>query len=275
MSIDSLDFDYIRYLVRDRAGILLAADQVSQAELRLEPIAQLAGVDSVGELVALLKIQPFNRLHAQVVEALLLNETSFFRDIYPFEALQKFLLPRLLKKRLGDRTLNIWCAACSSGQEPYSIALMLHQHFPIFSKWKVQFVASDISNEVLARANEGIYSQEEVDRGLTPTLVKRYFQPLGDRWQLKKDIRQMVEFRQINLAELWPQMPSMDIIFMRNVLIYFDIKIRKSILEQVGQLLSPDGYLFLGVSETTITLDDSFEPVQFDKTVCYRLRGDR
>ncbi len=273
MSLESADYNYIRQLVRDRAAMEMEADKGKRAQSRLLPIAQQVGVNSVGELVALLKNQPFNHLHVRVVEALLLTETSFFRDVYPFEALKKVVLPLLLKKRRAERSLNIWCAACSSGQEPYSIALLLRQYFPIFSTWKLRFIASDISGEMLSRASSARYSPLEVSRGLPPAFLKRYFQPVGHEWQLNDDIRQMVEFQQIDLADEWPPLPSMDVIFMRNVLIYFDIPTKKAILEKVGRVLQPDGYLFLGVAETTVALDSSFEPVKFDKAACYRLRG--
>ncbi len=202
------------------------------------------------------------------------TETSFFRDTHPFEALQTFVLPLLLKKRSGNRTLNLWCAACSSGQEPYSIALLLHQYFPVFTGPTVHFLASDISPEMLSRARFGRYSQHEVSRGLPPALLRRYFQQQDSEWQIQEDIRRTIDFRQIDLAGEWPPLPAMDIIFMRNVLIYFDIPTRKAILTKVGQVLSPDGYLFLGAGETAVALDDIFKPVRLDKTVCYKLRQD-
>ncbi|HIK27952.1 MAG: methyltransferase domain-containing protein [Oscillatoriaceae bacterium SKW80] len=248
-------------------------DKRKRALSRLLPLTKQAGVDSVGELVTLQKIKPFNHLHVSEQEALPLTETSFFRDIYPFEALKKVVLPLLLKKRRSSQTLNIWCAACSSGQEPYSIALLLRQYFPIFSTWKLRLIASDISEEMLSRARAARYSQLEVSRGLPPTFLKRYFHPVGEEWQLNDDIREMVEFQQIDLTDEWLPLPSMDIIFMRNVLIYFDVPTKKAILEKVRGVLQPDGYLFLGIAETTVALDSLFKMVKFDKAVCYRLRG--
>ncbi|MBD1938769.1 protein-glutamate O-methyltransferase CheR [Microcoleus sp. FACHB-68] len=272
MSISSDDFNYICQLLRDQTAISLEADKAIRVERQLAPIAQQAGFSSIEELVALLRTQQPNELHIQVIEAMLLSETSFFRDNYPFEALKKVLLPQFLKQRLSERSLNIWSAACSTGQEPYSIAMLLHQYFPIFAGWNVRFIASDISGEILTRAREGRYTQLEIHRGLTAAQQLRYFQQQDNEWQLKQQIRQMVEFRQINLAAGWPTLPLMDIIFMRNVLIYFDVATKKAILAKLRQVLSPDGYLFLGASETTITLDNSFEPVYFDKALCYRLR---
>lgn len=272
MATSSFDFNYIRKLVREYSAVALEADKDYLAELHLEPLARQAGVDSIADLVLKLRTQPFNRLHVQVIEALMTYETSFFRDIHPFEVLQNFLLPEFLKQRTVERSLNIWCAACSSGQEPYSIAMLIREHFPMLANWTLRLIASDISGEILARARNGRYSQLEVNRGLPETLREKYFQKQGKEWLLKEDIRRMVEFRSINLIEPWPLLPAMDIIFMRNVLIYFEVETKKAILGKVRRLLKPDGYLFLGGGETTINLDDSFERVQFHKTVCYRLR---
>ena len=271
MTTSSIDFDYIRKLVREHSAVTLEADKDYLAELHLAPLARLAGVDSIAELVAKLRTQPFNCLHMQAIEALLTHETFFFRDLYPFEVLKNCLLPEFSKQRAVERTLNVWCAACSSGQEPYSIAMMIREHFPMLTKWTLRLIASDFSGDILARARKGHYNQLEVKRGLPETLRDKYFQKQGNEWQIKEDIRQMVEFRQINLIESWPSLPAMDIIFMRNVLIYFDVETKKAILSKVRQLIKPDGYLFLGGGETTLNLDNSFERIQFNKTVCYRL----
>ncbi len=272
MGTSSIDFDYIRKIVREYSAVSLDADKQYLAELHLAPLARLAGVDSIAALVAQLQTQPFNQLHVQVVEALVTNETLFFRDIYPFEALKRLLLPEFLQQRAAERTLNIWCAACSSGQEPYSIAMLIRQHFPMLASWTLRLIASDLSGEILARAQEGRYSQLEVNRGLPEALREKYFQKQGNEWQIAENIRQMVEFHQINLIESWPPLPKMDIIFMRNVLIYFDVETKKVILGKVRGLLRPDGCLFLGGGETTINLDDSFERTQFDRTTYYRLQ---
>ena len=205
---------------------------------------------------------------------MLTTETSFFRDIPFFEALRKSVLPNLLEKRSTEKKLNLWCAACSSGQEPYSIAILLREHFPTLASWTLTFIASDLSTEMLARAQEGRYSQFEVSRGLPTALLIKYYQQQGPTWQIKEEIRRMVEFRQINLIAAWSSLPDMDIIFMRNVLIYFDTKTRKAILGKVRRSLKPDGYLFLGSAETTTNLDDTFENIQIDKTMVYRLRNE-
>ena len=265
------DFEYIRQLVRQRTEVALSKDKAYLVESRLAPLAREAKLNSISELVRLLRREPCNYLHQLVVEAMVTTETSFFRDEYPFEAIKNFVLPELLKQRQGKRTLNLWCAACSSGQEPYSIAILIREYFPQLATWTVNLIASDISASMLARARLGKYKQHEVNRGLPLKLLQKYFHHSGKDWQIKEDIRQMVDFRQLNLGESWSLMPSMDIVFLRNVLIYFEIETKQTILAQVRQVLFPDGYLFLGGGETTINLDAAFQPVQFGKAVCYQL----
>lgn len=272
MSLNNLDFDYVCRLIHAHSAIALEADKGYLVESRLILLARREGFASPQQLVARLRSEPFNGLHQKVVEAMANNETTFFRDLYPFEALKKAILPGLLEKRAAERRLNLWSSACSSGQESYSVAMLLCESFPVLANWTVQFVASDISGEMLSRAREGYYSQLEVNRGLPAALLVKYFHKQGLQWQIKDELRQMVEFRQINLAEAWPLLPSMDIILMRNVLIYFDLETKKDILSRVRRLLRPDGYLLLGAAETMINLDDSFARTTFDRAGCYRLR---
>ncbi|HBB34833.1 MAG TPA: chemotaxis protein CheR [Cyanobacteria bacterium UBA8803] len=272
MPINGSDFDYIRKLVRDRTGVVIAEDKAYLVESRLAFLAKEAGNHSVGGLVTQLRQERFNPLCQSIVEAMMTNETFFFRDEHPFNALKTFVLPELLKQRQLERTINIWCAACSSGQEPYSIAMLLREHFPQLASWTVHLMASDISTSMIERASSGRYTQHEISRGLPLAFLQKYFQRCDREWLLKPEIRAMVEFRQLNLTAAFGPMLQMDIIFLRNVLIYFDIETKKAILARLRRVLRPDGYLFLGGGETTVNLDDAFEPVQFDKTVCYRLR---
>lgn len=272
MPISVAEFDYIRKLVYDRTGVFLSEDKSYLVESRLSVLAKETGANSVSGLVAQLKQKPSSPLHKPIIEAMMTNETFFFRDVHPFEILKTSLVPEFLKKRQGDRTLKIWCAACSSGQEPYSIAMLLREHFPELANWKVQLIASDISTAMLDRATSGIYTQQEVSRGLPDNFLQKYFQDCGHKWQIKKEMRQSIEFRQINLTESFAFLSQMDIIFMRNVSIYFDIQTKQSILAKVRGVLRPDGYLFLGGGETTVNLDSAFELVQFDKGVCYKLK---
>ncbi|MCU0534518.1 MAG: protein-glutamate O-methyltransferase CheR [Hydrococcus sp. Prado102] len=271
MNISSLDFGYLRKLVRQHSAIVLNADKEYLAELHLGKLALSAGFDSISSLVAYLQTQPFGDLHFRAIESLVTTETSFFRDIYPFEALKNFVLPELIDRRKNERSLNIWSAACSSGQEPYSIAMLVREQFPTLLNWNLRLIASDFSGQILARARQGRYTQLEINRGLPENLRDRYFQQQDNQWQIVPNIRQMVEFRQINLIDSWSSLLPMDIIFLRNVLIYFDTETKKTILAKVRRVLKPDGYLFLGGGETTLNLDDAFKRVHIEKSVCHRL----
>lgn len=271
-TISRSDFNYICELVRRRAAIVLEPDKAYLIETRLTPLARQNGFDSLQALIASLRLNATDSLHHKVVEAITIHETSFFRDAHPFETLQTTILPNLLARRSASQTLAIWCAACSSGQEPFSVAMLAREHFPALVKGRLRIIATDLSGAVLARAREGLYSQTEINRGLPAMLLTRYFDKQGLHWQIKPDIRRMVDFRQNNLAENWPLLPQMDIIFMRNVLIYFGLETKKAILAKVRGILKPDGYLFLGSSETTLNLDAGFEPISMGKTICYQLR---
>jgi chemotaxis protein methyltransferase CheR len=251
----------------------LDAGKETLVESRLSLLARREGIESVQVLLTRLRDPSSSRLQTQVVEVMTTNETLFFRDVYPFELLRTVLIPDLIKKRAGERRLTIWCAGCSSGQEPYSLAILLREHFPSLDNWTVRIMASDLSTEMLARCREGRYSQFEINRGLPATLLVKYFNQQGVEWQVRDDIRKSLEFMEINLAEPWPILPAMDIIFMRNVLIYFEVDTKKEILSRVHRTLKPDGYLFLGAAETTLNLDDSFERVVYDKAWCYRSRN--
>ncbi|OWY67861.1 chemotaxis protein CheR [cyanobacterium TDX16] len=272
--ISNINFQYLCQLVYQHAAIVLDASKDYLAELHLKPIAETTGFDSLNSFVEHLRSHPFGSLHVRAIEALSVTETSFFRDRYPFEVLKNFTLPELISRRAKERSLKIWCGACSSGQEPYSLAILIREHFPLLTTWDLQIIASDFSSQILARARQGCYRQWEIQRGLPAELREKYFQfqQQQQNWQIKDQIRQMVEFRQINLIHPWLSMPAMDVIFLRNVLIYFDTDTKKSTLKKVRKQLRPDGYLFLGGGETTIYLDDSFERIQQEGGVCYRLR---
>lgn len=200
-----------------------------------------------------------------------INETYFFRDVHPFDVLKKSVLPELIKKRESARQLNIWCAAASSGQEVYSIVMLLKENFPSLARWKINFVASDISKEMLDRCREGCYSQLEVNRGLAAPLLVKYFQKIGAHWQIKEELRRMVEWRQINLAENWDALAAPDIVFMRNVLIYFDLETRRNIFGRLSKSLKSDGYLFLGGAESPIGIDDHLKRVAVENTSYYQI----
>jgi len=271
MAITRPDFEFIRDLVRVKAGIVLDPGKEYLVESRLAPLARKEGFRSLSELVAGLRCRSANGLHYKVVEAMTTNETTFFRDHQPFELLRTKVLPEVVARRGAGRNISIWCAASSSGQEPYSIAMLLREHFSFLATWRVDFIASDISQEMLARTRQGRYSQLEVNRGLPAAYLVKYFRKEAGEWQVRDDLRQMLSLREINLAEPWPYLPPLDIVFMRNVLIYFSVESKKEILGRVRKLLKPDGYLFLGGAETTLNLDDSFATVP-GLSSCYRLK---
>jgi chemotaxis protein methyltransferase CheR len=267
----SSDFDFVRDLVRRGSAIVLESTKEYLVEARLMPLARNEGLGSIADLVAKLRRGDAD-LTRKVIDAMTTNETLFFRDVHPFEAMRTNVLPELQQSRATTRKLRIWSAACSTGQEPYTIAMLLKEHVADLSGWSVDIVATDLCTEVLAKARSGNFGQIEVNRGLPAKLMVKYFTKQGVDWQLCDEIKRMVDFRQMNLAEKWPAMGQFDVVFLRNVLIYFDVETKKSILSRVRQLLRPDGYLFLGAAETTMNLDDGYERVQLGKSGCYRPR---
>lgn len=272
-------FDFVRRLVRERSGIVLGQEKDYLIQTRLLPLSRKEGfastldlIDQVQTLIGQVDTDCNVDLSQKVVEALTTNETLFFRDVHPFECLRDMVLPELLPRRATDRSLDIWSACCSTGQEPYSVAMLLREHFPQLESWKIQMLATDLSTEVLEQARQGRYSQLEVGRGLPAQLLAKYFQRQGLSWVIREDLRQMIDFRMLNLLDPDLSLPQMDIVFLRNVLIYFDTATSQQILGRIRRILRPDGYLFLGGAETTLFLDDSFERVEFGQTCCYRPR---
>jgi chemotaxis protein methyltransferase CheR len=272
MANSPLDFDYLRNLIRAQTGVVLESHKDYLAELHLDKLASQAGFESIAGFVEHLKSTPVGDLHGQAVEALLIQETSFFRDRYPFEALQVSVLPALIQSRFSPRSINIWSAGCSTGQEPYSIAMLLRESFPELATWTIRLIASDFSQRSLERAEQGRYSNLEISRGLPSHLRDRYFHRVGQFWQINDEIRQMVEFRQLNLVYPWSSLPKVDIIFLRNVLIYFDRDTKRSILDKAQSSLKEDGYLFLGSGETTSYLNSGFEAIHNNVGLYHRLR---
>lgn len=275
MTLSSADFTFVQDLVRRDSAIVVESAKTYLIESRLGPVARRHGFGSIGELVDRLRGGTVPRLRSEVVEALTTNETSFFRDVHPFTILERSILPELIERRAGQRTLTVWSAACSSGQEPYSVAMLIHDRFPQLRDWQVRIIASDLSAEMLGRAAAGRYSQIEVNRGLPAPMLLRHFRRDGTTWQLSDTIRQMVEFRAVNLDAPWPFVPRVDVLLLRNVLIYFDQATKRQVLSRVAQVLRPDGYLFLGGAETTINIDPAFDRVPFDRVSCYQLRAQR
>jgi chemotaxis protein methyltransferase CheR len=272
MSAVALPTDAINFvctLVRQQSAIELDAAKAYLIEARLGPVAKKHGYPNTSELIRNMQAVPKRELQAQVVEALTTNETSFYRDIHPFDALRGTIIPQILRTRSAQRTLNIWSAACSTGQEAYSIAMLLRDHFPELNSWKVSILGTDLSEEVLAKARAGRFSQIEMNRGLPATLLAKHFRRDGLNWELAPEIRSMATFSKLNLIERWPQLPQMDVVFLRNVLIYFSPATKKMILEKIRAVMAPQAVLFLGAAETTMNLDAEFVRVQVGNQVFY------
>lgn len=271
LSTDTLTFDFLTRFIREKSAIVLEPSKLYLLESRLMPVARENGLASLPDLVTALKRPGSRDLSQQVINAMTTNETSFYRDIHPFDALKTTVLPELIKKREKERTLNIWSNACSSGQEVYSIAMLLREHFPVLQSWKVRLIATDLSTAILRRAQEGNFNQTEVNRGLPMPLLLKYFTKNGLNWQIKEEVRNGIEFKEVNLIESWPPtLPAMDIIFLRNVLIYFDPPTKANVLNKAAKLLRPDGYMFLGGAETTMNLDVKLTRETVGKATCYR-----
>lgn len=270
MPVTAADFDYVRRIVADDSALALSDGKEYLVRARLEPVAKREGLGSVSELIDRLR-GGAPELRRQVVEALVTHETMFFRDVHPFDALRQEVIPALSRSN-GERGLSLWSAATSTGQEAYSIALLIREHFPEITNPTI--LATDISDQVLVRAMKARFSQLEVGRGLPATLLIRHFDQHGREWQLHDDVRNMVTFHQLNLARPLSRVPAMDVVFLRNVLIYFDASAKAVLLDRVSRILRPGGYLFLGGAESICGLDASYERIQIGSSISYR-RVDR
>jgi chemotaxis protein methyltransferase CheR len=253
------DYEFLRKLLKERSGLDLSADKQYLVESRLIPLARKAGLIGIADLVQRMK-SGAEGLTWEVVEAMTTNETFFFRDKIPFDHLRDTILPALLQQRANRRTIRIWSAASSTGQEPYSIAMGLKEKAQALSGWRIEIVATDLSQEVLEKSKAGIYSQFEVQRGLPIQLLVKYFAQTGELWQLNADVRGMVQHRQLNLLEDFSHLGRFDVIFCRNVLIYFDQETKANIFERLAKVLEPDGTLMLGAAESIVGITDAFRP---------------
>jgi chemotaxis protein methyltransferase CheR len=272
MTISASAFTFVRDLVRAESAIVLEPGKEYLVESRLVTLARDGGHPTVDAYVEELSTRRNPVALKQVVEALTTNETSWFRDSDPFTTLRQTVFPGLAQART-QRQVRIWAAACSSGQEPYSI-LMTAQDTPEIAGWKIDMVASDLSQEMLDRARRGEYSQLEVNRGLPATTLVRHFERSGVNWRISPALAAQVQFRQLNLMRPFPPMGTFDVVFLRNVLIYFDLETKRDILRRVRQIMAPDGHLFLGAAEMTMGIDDAWERVPAGRSSIYRIRED-
>jgi len=266
--VTPLDYEFLRKLLKERSGLDLSSDKQYLVESRLIPLARRGGLAGIAELVATIR-SGSDALTTEVVEAMTTNETFFFRDKIPFDHLREAILPALLQARANRRSLRIWCAASSTGQEPYSIAMCLKEFGPALAGWRVEIVATDLSQAVLEKARAGIFSQFEVQRGLPIQMLVKYFTQVGELWQLNADIRAMVQHRQLNLLQDFSHLGTFDVVFCRNVLIYFDQDTKVGIFDRLAKMVEPDGVLALGAAESVVGISDAFKPYP-DRRGLYR-----
>lgn len=264
------DFQYVRELIYREAALVLDTGKEYLAISRLDPLARSEGLTDVAGLVRALRSDPSSPLRFAVVDAMTTNETLWFRDTHPFNSLRETILPELIAARASTRRLDIWCGAASTGQEPYSLAMLLTEHFPQLSTWTVRILATDISPTALAKARSGEYTQMEMGRGLPAKLMVSHFSRNGVNWQISPLIRAMVDFQPFNLAGNWASMGPFDLVFMRNVLIYFNHQTKTEIVGKVPRVLRPDGYLILGSTESLLNIPNDFSRVTHGKTICYQ-----
>jgi chemotaxis protein methyltransferase CheR len=267
------DYEYLRKLLKDNSGLDLSADKQYLIESRLLPLSRKCGVAGISELVLKMK-GGSAAIITQVVEAMTTNETFFFRDKVPFDHFRDAIMPEILKARAGRRSIRIWCAAGSTGQEPYSLAMCLKEMSAATAGWRIEILATDLSQEVLEKSKAGIYSQFEVQRGLPIQMLVKYFKQTGELWQVNPDIRAMVQHRQLNLLHDFSQLGTFDVIFCRNVLIYFDQDTKINIFNRLAKITEADGFLVLGAAETVVGLTDVYKPFP-ERRGLYRPNGAR
>lgn len=253
------DFDYVSQILKRRSGLVLTPEKAYLIQSRVSPLLRRHGLASVEVLVQKMRGGD-ERITRDVVEAMTTNESFFFRDKTPFEHFEKLILPRLLQARAPERRLRIWCAAASTGQEPYSLAMILREKSQLLRDWKVEIIGTDLSTEVLERAKSGLYSQFEVQRGLPVQMLVKYFTKEGDQYRIKDEIRNAVQFKVANLLDPFVGFGVFDVVFCRNVLIYFDEPTKRNVLDRVAQLMPEDGFLLLGAAESVVGVTTSFLP---------------
>jgi chemotaxis protein methyltransferase CheR len=273
MKVATPQFEFLCGLLRRRTGVCIDESKQYLVVARLMPIVKQRRIPSIETLIDRVRQGGDASLEKDVLCAMMTHETSFFRDRSPFESLRG-IVASLVERRSAERQLTIWSAACSTGQEPYSIAILLREHFrDILDAWRVRIIATDFSEPVLDRARDGVYSELETARGLSPPLLKKYFRPLQGKWSIAQECRQLVEFRSLNLNGTWPLLPLCDVVFLRNVMLYFDVPTRAALVRRVRRVLRPDGVLFLGGAETMIGIDDGWDRVTAGGSSYYVPKG--
>ena len=257
------DFEYLQTLLKSRSGLVLSTDKVYLVESRLMPVARGKGLGGLDELIQAVRIGNDEKLLTDVTDAMTTNESFFFRDMRPFESFRETVLPRIVESRRasGRNVVRIWSAACSSGQEPYTLAMILKEEEAKYKGVRFEIIATDLSTEIVDKAREGIYTQFEVQRGLPIQLLLKYFKQNGDRWQIDRSIRDMVAIKQYNLMNDFTVLGLFDIVYCRNVLIYFDQPTKTDILGRVSKLMPDDGILYLGGAESVLGISDAFKPI--------------
>lgn len=273
MTLVSPEFAYLQKLVFERSAIVLADDKGYLVESRLQPIVRSLGLQSTLDVLDRVRRTKDRPLEDKIVEAMTTNETLWFRDIHPFNALRRQVLPEIAGRKATSQQLAVWSAASSSGQEIYSIAMILQEDFPALQGWRVDLLGTDLSSEMVERAREGRYSTLEVNRGLPVSLLVRHFTQEGNSYRINEGLRRGARFMEMNLAAPWPSLPRFDVIMLRNVLIYFDVPTKRRIIEAAAGALAPQGYLFLGAAETMMGVCDRFESQTVEGAVLYRLKG--
>lgn len=256
------DFAFLTKLLYERSGLVLTTDKGYLVESRLSPIVRNRGFADLNALAAALRLRKDEGLTREVVDAMMTNESFFFRDIKPFEQFRQIVLPALLESRAQRRQIRIWSAACSTGQEPYTLGIILKEEAAKLAGWRIDIVATDISNDALDRAKAGVYTQFEVQRGLPIQLLVKYFKQDGDKWQIDPGLKTMIQFRSFNLLTDPAAIGPFDVVFCRNVLIYFDHQTKAGVLERVAKVMPADGFLYLGGAETVLGVTERFAPMQ-------------
>ncbi len=263
------NFTFLAQFLKDESGLIITEQKAYLVESRLVPVARKRGFADLDDLVVAVRCKKDAELNNGVVEAMTTNESFFFRDIQPFESLKNTVLPQIVRvrKAANAKKIRIWSAACSSGQEPYTIAMILKENPAILQGLDVEIIGTDISSEILEKAREGIYSQFEAQRGLPILLLMKYFTQVGEHWQINEEIRSGVQLHHANLLQDLSRYGKFDVVFCRNVLIYFEAPTKAEVLGRIRSMMSDDGYLFLGAAETVVGISDRFKTLQGERGV--------